>query len=142
VPVPRRVVIDPGVLISALITPGGATATVLDLIEAEMITVIVSPHLLDELAEVLRRDKFDRYLEPGQAGQFIDGLRDRVEVVTDPDQIPPVSRDPDDDYLIALTRTADADALISGDADLTSVELTDLAILSPRTFLDRLTDED
>lgn len=119
--------VDPGVLISALIAPDGATAAVLDLIEAELVTVVVSPRLLDELAEVLHRDKFDRYLEPSQAEQFVGELRDRFEIATDPDQVPSVSRDPD--------------ALVSGDADLTSLDLTDIAILSPRAFIDRLAGE-
>jgi putative PIN family toxin of toxin-antitoxin system len=135
-------VIDPGVLISALITPSGVTAGVLDLVEGERITVVVSPHLLDELAEVLHREKFVRYLTPGQADQFVSELRERVEITADPDQLPPVSRDPVDDYLVALARNADADALISGDADLTSLALADLPILTPRGFLDRLANED
>lgn len=49
-----------------------------------------------------------------------------------------MSRDPDDDYLIALARTARADALVSGDADLTDLDLTDLPVLTPRQFLEDL----
>lgn len=49
-----------------------------------------------------------------------------------------MSRDLDDDYLIALARAADVDALVSGDEDLTTLDLDDLDILTPRQLLDRL----
>ncbi len=59
-------------------------------------------------------------------------------VIDDPAQITPVCRDPDDDYLVALARAADVEALISGDADLTTLDLPDLDVLTPRALLDRL----
>lgn len=45
------------------------------------------------------------------------------------------SRDPKDDYLIALAQTAKVDALISGDVDL--LVLTDLVppVMRPADFL-------
>ena len=46
---------------------------------------------------------------------------------------------PQDDYLIALARTARADALVSGDKDLTDLMLGDLLIETPRQLLDELT---
>ena len=49
-----------------------------------------------------------------------------------------MSRDRDDDYLIAVARAAQVDALVSGDDDLTSLELEDLVILTPRQVLDRI----
>jgi uncharacterized protein len=61
-----------------------------------------------------------------------------VPLVSDPDDVTSVSTDPDDDYLVALARAAAVDALVSGDEDLTSLELADLRILTPRQVLDRL----
>jgi predicted nucleic acid-binding protein len=48
-----------------------------------------------------------------------------------------VTRDPNDDYLVALAVAAQADALISGDRDLTDLQ-TPVPILTPRMFLVRL----
>src|SRR4051794_31637618 len=57
-----RAVLDPGVLVSALITPTGRPAKLLLSARAGSFDLIVSPHLLDELA-VLRREKFRRYID-------------------------------------------------------------------------------
>jgi len=42
-----------------------------------------------------------------------------------------VSRDPNDDYLVALARRSGAEALISGDDDLLSLTDLDPPVLSP-----------
>lgn len=65
-------------------------------------------------------------------------MRENAEIVDDPQRVEPISRDPDDDYLIALSRAANADVLVTGDEDLTSVSVTGLEILTPRQLLDRL----
>lgn len=46
-----------------------------------------------------------------------------------------MSNDPADDYLVALARIADADALVSGDSDLTDLRLDDLTVMTPRQLL-------
>ena len=48
---------------------------------------------------------------------------------------PHLARDPGDDYLIALTRSTAAAALVSGDADLLALEGADISVLTPRDFL-------
>jgi len=53
---------------------------------------------------------------------------------------PPVSRDPKDDYLIVLAPSTGADALISGDRDLTSLDDVVPPVLSPSAFLERVAD--
>lgn len=50
-----RVVIDPGVLVSAAILPGRPPRAVVDAVLDGRCTLIVSPALLDELDEVLHR---------------------------------------------------------------------------------------
>jgi predicted nucleic acid-binding protein len=47
-------------------------------------------------------------------------------------------RDPDDDYLIELARTAHADALVSIDRDLLDASIDDIAIRTPTAFLRQL----
>jgi predicted nucleic acid-binding protein len=56
----------------------------------------------------------------------------------DPPEPAPISRDPKDDYLIALGRAASAHVLVTGDDDLLDLELPELKIVSPREFLDLL----
>lgn len=130
-----RVVIDPGVLIAALITPGGVPARIVRAWVEGAFELVVSPHLLDELTVTLLRPKFGRWVSADDAVVFVETLRLSGIVVDDPTNVEPLSRDPDDDYLVALARTAGASVLVSGDADLTSLALPDLPIVRPRRFL-------
>jgi len=46
----RRVVVDPGVLVSAIITPCGPPAEIVRAVREDRLTLIVSPHLRQALA--------------------------------------------------------------------------------------------
>lgn len=115
----RRVVLDPGVLVSALITPSGTAARLLAEMSAGNLELIVSPLLLEELDEVLSREKFRRYVDAEGARDYVALLRREALSVSDPPEgeLPLRSPDPDDDYLIALAFTQNA-TLVSGDSDL------------------------
>lgn len=137
-----RVVIDPGVLISARLSPRGAPAELLVAWLAGDFTVIVSPALLSELEGVLARPKFRRYLSEEQAHAFVHELGAHAEVVSDPIDVPAgLTSDPKDDYLVALARAAHADMLISGDSDLVELLDPEPPVLTPRAFLATLEDE-
>jgi putative PIN family toxin of toxin-antitoxin system len=133
-----RVVLDPGVLISAVLSRSGAPARIIDAWRDGEFDLLVSPRLLDELEEVLLRPRFEAYATPEQVRAYVDGLAVEGVAFDDPDDPPQVTRDPNDDYLFALAVTAGADFLVSGDKDLTSVADPPCAVLAPRTFLDRL----
>lgn len=135
----RRVVFDPNVLVSGVISAHGAPASLVDLIDAGVVVPIVCPTLLGELRRVLHRPKFRRYVSPDQATTFLREFAHAAEHHDDPTEPPAMSRDPGDDYLIALARTARADALASGDKDVTQLVLDDMSIQTPRQLLDDLT---
>lgn len=130
----RRVVLDPGVLVSALITPTGSPAKLLQEARTGGLQLIVSPLLVDELEQVLAREKFRRYVDLDTVRDYIDLLHCEALSAPDPEGPPPLhSADPDDDYLLALARSQNA-VLVSGDS-----HLLDLAggapILSPADLL-------
>lgn len=133
-----RVVVDPGVCVSAVITPAGAPAKVLDAARNERLDLIVSPRLLAELAGVLEREKFRDYLTLEEAREYVDGLAVLAETVSDAERPPRISRDPNDDYLIALAQGANATIIVSGDADLLAVDLPGLRVLTPHEFVNSL----
>ena len=138
--VQRRVVVDPGVLLAGFISSDGTTASLLDAVLERRAVAIVSPRLVRELHTVLLRDKFRRYASPDEVDAFVVRLLARTDLVDDPQQIPPVSRDPDDDYIIALARTERDVVVVSGDDDLLTLDLPDIDVLTPRAFLDTLAD--
>jgi len=117
----RRVVLDPGVLVSALIAPNGSPARLLREIRAGGLELIVSPLLLGELEEVLARPKFRRYADLATVREYVGLLRREALAAPDPDDPSPLrSPDPDDDYLIALAQSQNA-VLVSGDKHLLDI---------------------
>jgi predicted nucleic acid-binding protein len=65
-------------------------------------------------------------------------VRGRARLAPDPTEPSPVSRDSDDDYLVALAIAVSADALVTGDADLLDVPNPAVRIVALRPFLDSL----
>jgi putative PIN family toxin of toxin-antitoxin system len=101
----------------------------------------MSIQLIEELETVLARPAFRDRLGDESIARFLLGLHSIAELVDDP---PPaeeqVSRDPDDDYLIALARAAHVDGLVSGDRDLLVLDDPAHPVWTPATFLARLGD--
>jgi uncharacterized protein len=134
-----RVVIDPGVYVSAFISPRrAAPGLVVEALLDGDIDALVSPLLMAELARVLGRDKFERAASDGRAEAFVALIAERGIRVEDPAPTPGATDDPDDDYLVALAQAQSAEAIISGDRHLLSIALDDLAVWTPRALVDRL----
>jgi putative PIN family toxin of toxin-antitoxin system len=133
-----RAVVDPNLVIAAAIRPDGAPADCMRAHAAGRFDLVVSPLLLAELGTVLAREKFRPFLTTEQAARLVNALTRDSHIADDPAERKPVSRDPNDDYLIGLARTVSADVLVTGDADLVALDLPDLAIVSPREFIEIL----
>lgn len=134
-----RVVIDPGVYVSAFISPRrAAPGLVVEALLDGHIEALVSPLLMAELARVLGRDKFERAASDGRAEAFVALIAERGVRVEDPAPIPGATDDPDDDYLVALAQAQSAEAIVSGDRHLLSIASDDLAVWTPRALVDRL----
>ncbi len=133
-----RVVIDPGVLVSAFISPRkAAPALIVDAVLDGKLDLIVSPLLISELTDVLMREKFAAHAAEGRAAAYIAVLLDRADVVADaPGSVQ--TDDPDDDYLLGLAEAHDVDAVVSGDPHLHGAASNHLHVLTPRELVDRL----
>jgi len=133
-----RAVLDTNVLVSALISPAGASARLLIEFRAGALELVVSPLLLAELREILRRPKFRRYVSEPEVDAYVELIRRESIVYDDPEpSSAPLGVDPDDEYLIDLAREARADALVSGDAHLLDVRHA-VPAMSPGEFLGSL----
>jgi len=133
-----RAVLDTNVLVSALISPGGGSARLLLELRSGAFELILSPLLLAELREVLRRDKFRRYVSEAEADAYVALIRSEGVVRADPGpSLEPISPDPDDEYLIDLARDAGADALVTGDAHLLELRAI-IPVMTPAEFLEVL----
>jgi putative PIN family toxin of toxin-antitoxin system len=130
-------VLDPNVIISALLTPEGSPARVLRLWLEGGFDLVVSPAVLDELAGALAYPKLQKRISPAEAEEAVELISRWAMLVGDPVDPPSVrSTDPSDDYLIALAESSRA-VLVSGDRDLLS--LSDrIPVYSPTDFLELL----
>ena len=133
-----RVVLDPGVLISALLSPRGTPARLYLLWLSGEFELVACPHLIEELEGVLRRPKFRDLVTPDEVDEFVEIIRRGAISVENPVIIEGVTRDPGDDYLVAVAQAANVDHLVSGDKDLTSLRTVVPPVLSPAAFLDLL----
>lgn len=133
-----RVVVDPNVYLSAALAPSGTSAHLLVRWRLRHVDLIVSAKLLEELSRTLRRERFGPYLALADVDDLVDQLGRRAISVEDPADVAAISRDSDDDYLIALALYTGADALVSGDRDLTDLGDPLVRVLTPRELLDEL----
>lgn len=133
------VVIDPGVLVSAFISPKkAAPALLVDAVFDGSLDALVCPALLAELTDVLGRKKFAKHSAEGRATAFIAAFQDRATMTGNPPAGSVKTADPDDDYLLALAETHDADAVVSGDPHLLDAASGKMTVLTPRELVDQL----
>lgn len=114
-----RIVVDTNTVLSGLLWQG-PPRRLLDLARARQITLCTSQTLLAELAEVIARDKFAHRVRAAglSAAELVQDYERLAETVT-PQLLPaPVSRDPDDDHVLACALAAQVQLIVSGDADL------------------------
>jgi putative PIN family toxin of toxin-antitoxin system len=131
-----RAVLDPNVLISALIAPAGTPATLVASWLSGWFELVVSDRLLGELERALTYPKLRRRVDAGRAASFLALLRHSVVVRPDRPEPPRRAPDADDDYLLALAEESRA-ILVSGDRLL--IGLADrFPVRTPRDFLDAL----
>ncbi len=114
-----RAVVDTNVLLSGLLWRG-APHVLIKQIRAGALTMVSSPALLAELGEVIRRPKFQAILNRSQTDPagMLSELRRLAEIIEPPPLPVPVSRDPDDDAVLALAVASQVDLIVSGDIDL------------------------
>lgn len=109
-----RVVLDTNIFISALVSETGTPARIVEAWFDRRFTLVSHIAVLDELRDATRRRKFRSLIRPAAAGYLVNQIMLRSDM---PVRLPPVarSRDPDDDYLLALCEAGRADRLITGD---------------------------
>lgn len=135
-----RAVIDTGVFVSALIRKQGTTGDVLRALRDGRFTVIYTTDIVVEIIDVLGRANFRTkyHIEPDDMTALVNLIRLRGELVT-PTQKITACRDPKDDKFLEAALIAQADCIVSGDADLLSLNpFEDIPILRPAEFLARL----
>ena len=134
-----RVILDTNVLISALLTPFGATGAVYRSWTEGGFILLVTTEQLTELRQTLQKPALAARIRPHRAGHLINLLRRVAEEVG---PLPKVERSPDpsDDFLLAMAEAGGADYLVTGDHSglLTLVRHAGTRIVSVREFAELL----
>lgn len=135
----QRVVFDTSTLVGAALRIGTAPHQAL-LKALRFCDICASAETMAELEVVLNRSKFDRYLNREKRQTFVANLHRRLRLFvvqsSDTMEIQPPCRDPRDDQFLALALAAEADAIVSSDADLLVLHpWRGIRILSPAGFL-------
>lgn len=126
-----KVVLDTNVLIAAFIAQGQC-ADVYEHIYLHY-TIYISPQILREVeTNVLKKFKYSK----DETEIVLEFIREHAEYIS---QVPAlkrrVSRDPDDDGILALAFMVDADVLITGDKDLLDLKVFEgISIIKPLDF--------
>jgi putative PIN family toxin of toxin-antitoxin system len=114
-----RLVVDTNVLVSALLWQG-TPGRLLERVGERELQLFTSRALLDELDSVLRRKKLTRPVAATglTADTILANVRRLTTPVTTRQLAAQVSRDADDDAVLACALAARADLIVSGDHDL------------------------
>lgn len=132
-----RAVVDVNVLISGVLSAQGPSAEILRASRDGLSELVVSEMLLAELKRALAYPKLRKRIASHKAAAVAQWARDHGTLAEDPASPPAVaSRDPDDDYLLALAISRRA-YLVTGDQDLLVLS-DDLPILTPAEFASKL----
>lgn len=130
-----RLVFDTNILISHLLIPTSlpARAVAKGLQEGQL---IVSDESLGELAEVLSRPKFDRYIslqDRQDYFRYFGRVVERVPII----RSVKACRDPKDDMVLELAVNGRASCIITGDQDLLALHpFQSIPIATPAGYLD------
>ena len=134
-----RVVLDTNVLISTLVFQSGTLSWLLEAWQKNAIRPLASRETTNELFRVLCYPKFGLSANERE-NLLIDYLSWCETVVVSNPPVVPQCRDPSDRPFLELALIAQADALVTGDNDLTAVATNfSIPILTPREFHERLT---
>jgi uncharacterized protein len=131
-----RAVLDPNILVAALLSRRGAPAQITSRWLAGDFELVISEALLAELKRALSYSKLRSRIPADEAQAFIAILRQGALVAADPPDPPRRSSDPGDDYLLALAEQERA-VLVSGDQHLLTLA-NEFPIQTARDFVDHL----
>lgn len=104
---------------------------------SKVVRFFLSVPVLEELNDVLSREKFQRYILSDDREVFLEAFIDRTVIIDTVEQILDC-RDPKDNKFLELAVSGKADCIVSGDDDLLILNpFRGIEILSPDEFLKR-----
>jgi len=135
-----RAIPDTNIVVSGLLWRGNPRR-ILDAARDGIIELYTSPVLLEELEDVLSREKFARRLAAATVTvqDLVSGYGALATVIEAEPIAPVILVDPDDDAVLACALSSDAEVIVSGDSDLLDLkEHKQIRVLTATEFLAEL----
>jgi len=131
-----RLVLDTNILLSALLTRGTSPDLLYQAWRRGDFEVVSSAAQIEEVVRVLGYPHLRERVRGTEAAILVDGLKNLATLAEYLPDIQ-VSRDADDDKILATALAGQADYLVSGDKDLLSLpETCGVKIVTPRDAID------
>jgi putative PIN family toxin of toxin-antitoxin system len=136
----RRFVIDANTLASGCVDPHGDSPPCLLYrnMAGTLFETTLCPELIAELAGTLRKPYFAARISHAEVQDICAGVEAAATMLPDPSKIQTILRDASDDYILALARSAEAEAIITGDHDLLDHQDIAPPAITPRQACERL----
>jgi len=135
-----RFVFDTNVIVSAVLLKNSISRRAFDEAQTQG-QLLISLDILNELNEVLRREKFNKYITEQERLQFLSALV-REAVLVEVTDVVNECRDPKDDKFLELAVSGKADYIVSGDKDLLVLHpFRGIFIVKPNQLIDSLSNE-
>ena len=134
-----RIVLDTNVLVSALISGSGPPGQLLSAVKRGDLALVTSEYQLDELRNVLAREKLRPYVRPEEAQDLIDNLHATGTLISELPECE-LSPDPADNPILATAIAGKANLIVSGDkTDMLALgQVDEIRIVSPASALSEL----
>lgn len=110
---PKPIVLDSNLIVSAILSPQGVAAKAFEIAD-DNFELFATQETLDELRDVLSRDKFDRYISKSDRQNLFEDYAQAVKVVN-VDFCVDDCTDPKDNKFLALAIAMKAIAIVTGD---------------------------
>ena len=134
-----RVLLDANILISYLLVPqNSAISRIMAAVSQRRFTLLMPQAVIDELvATVTLKPRLTKRIKPEPLDELVTALLTTAEFLPPlRAEIPIMSRDRKDDYLLAYAVVGQADYLITGDVDLLVLgKIDDTLIMRPADFI-------
>jgi uncharacterized protein len=117
-----RIVLDTNVLLSAVLKVGVCNRIVNASTEHAVFEIVTTGKQLQELRDVMLRPAFKFGFMPAHADGYLSILYNQSEFIETVPSIPAMTRDANDEYLVALAVHASVDALVSDDNHLLELQ--------------------
>lgn len=131
----HKVVLDPNVFVSLLISHRPPISTILDLWVSGELIVCYSMEILEELEAALDYPKIRKLVSGLEVESLIDAIK-ILGILIIPTKVVEICRDKKDNKYLEVCLESASEFLISGDDDLLSLgEFEDTKIVSPLEYL-------